>query len=425
MIYFILYDLAFLLFLGLFFPVLWRRIKPDREYPGDWNERFGIYPGDIKKKLKERKTIWFQTVSVGELLSITPLLKLLKEKHPDERIVLTVTTKTGRKIARENFPDITCFFFPLDFYFIVKQAVKFLNPKLIVLVETELWPNLLRISRTKKIPVIIINGRISPRSFSRYRKFRLFTKKVLPCLSEIAMRTEEEAQRIIFLGAEKEKIKIAGSIKFDQAFSLSEEMQPDKIREKYGIPENKKVIVFGSLHPGEESDIVNVCIKLINKYPDILFVIAPRFLNRTNIFKVLAEKRIQYAKRSKLPENKELSLWIIDTYGELNNFYSICECAFVGGSLVGWGGQNPIEPAAFKKPVIFGKYKWHFFEEWGKIKSGGGGIEVEDYNELYEKICFLLENPEIAKQLGEKAFHVVSENKGATAKNLKIIEKYL
>jgi len=425
MIYFILYDLAFLLFLGLFFPVLWRRIKPDREYPGDWNERFGIYPGDIKKKLKERKTIWFQTVSVGELLSITPLLKLLKEKHPDERIVLTVTTKTGRKIARENFPDITCFFFPLDFYFIVKQAVKFLNPKLIVLVETELWPNLLRISRTKKIPVIIINGRISPRSFSRYRKFRLFTKKVLPFLSEIAMRTEEEAQRIIFLGAEKEKIKIAGSIKFDQAFSLSEEMQPDKIREKYGIPENKKVIVFGSLHPGEESDIVNVCIKLINKYPDILFVIAPRFLNRTNIFKVLAEKRIQYAKRSKLPENKELSLWIIDTYGELNNFYSICECAFVGGSLVGWGGQNPIEPAAFKKPVIFGKYKWHFFEEWGKIKSGGGGIEVEDYNELYEKICFLLENPEIAKQLGEKAFHVVSENKGATAKNLKIIEKYL
>ena len=425
MIYFILYDLVFSLFLVLFFPVLWRRIKPDREYPGDWRERFGIYSAEKKKFLKKKKNIWFQTVSVGELLSITPLLKFLKEKHSDERIVLTVTTKTGRKIARENFPDITCFFFPLDFSFIIKRAVKFLNPKLIVLVETELWPNLLRLSAKKNIPGIIINGRVSPRSFSRYKKFRFFAKKVLPFLSEIAMRTKEEAQRIIFLGAEKEKIKIAGSIKFDQAFSLSEEMHPGRVREKYGIPENKKIIVFGSLHPGEESDIVNVYIKLHNKYPDILTVIAPRFLDRTTIFKVLAERRIQYAKRSKLPENKELPLWIIDTYGELNKFYSICECAFVGGSLVGWGGQNPIEPAAFKKPVIFGKYKWHFFEEWAKIKNGGGGIEVEDYNELYEKICFLIENPEIAIRIGEKAFQVVSENKGATARNLKIIEKYL
>ncbi|RKY32000.1 MAG: hypothetical protein DRP67_01655 [Candidatus Omnitrophota bacterium] len=420
MVYFWIYDFIIFLFIIFFFPFIWRRIKPEKDYPFDWKERIGLYPEKIKEK-----SIWFQTVSVGELFSITPLIKKIREKYPDERIIITVTTKTGRKICLENFPQIKVFFFPFDFSLIIRRALHLLNPKLIVLVETEIWPNLLRFARRKGIPVIMINGRISPKSFSGYKKFRFFSKKVLPLLTEIAMRTEEEARRIIYLGAEKEKVKVVGSIKFDQAFSLSKKISPESIRNLYGIPEDKRIVVFGSLHPGEEAGIVKVVKRILEKYKDVLCVIAPRFLDRTNIFKILEDEKMEYGRRSKFPENKDCNLWIIDTYGELNNFYAICEFAFVGGSLIRWGGQNPIEPAAFRKPVLFGKYNWHFFEEWKKIKGNGGGIEVEDYEDLYTKICWLLDNPEEIRIKGEKAYRTVLENTGATLRNLEIIEKYL
>jgi len=424
MIYFCVYDVFFFIFILFFFPYIWKRIKPDKIFPFGWKERFGIYDIDVIRKLRKKKNIWFQTVSVGELLSITPLIRIMREKFPDENIILTVTTKTGRKIALKEFPDIPCLFFPFDFSVIVKRAIKFLNPKLIILVETEIWPNLFRISFNKKIPFLIINGRVSPKSFSRYKKFKFFIKKVVSLPDEIIMRTKEESKRIIYLGAKKEKVTVLGSIKFDQAFLLSEKINPNKIRQMYSIPENKKIVVFGSIHPGEEKPIVEIAKKMLKTNSDITIVIVPRFLDKTNIFKILNEEKIPYAKKSNLEGNQNLPVWVIDTYGELNNFYSICDIAFVGGSLIPWGGQNPIEPAAFKKPVIFGKYNWHFFEEWEKIKNNKGGIEVNDFQQLYQKISFLLDNPSFAREIGEKAFTTILENKDTTIKILSIIKKY-
>lgn len=423
--YFVLYDAAFFLFLVLFFPVLWRRIRPEKGGVGQWQERFSCFSAETTRKLKAQKNIWFQTVSVGELLAITPLIKALRERFPAKQIVLTVTTRTGRNMAAKNFPDIPCFFFPLDFSLVTARTLRVLNPGLIVLVETEIWPNLLRLAHRRKIPVIIVNGRVSPKSFSRYRKFRPFLKEVLPQLTEVAMRTEKEAGRLRYLGAPAEIIRVVGSIKFDQAYGLSAEIKPAEVRRRYGLPEGRRVVVFGSLHPAEEEPVTEVARQLLKDCPGILAVIVPRFLDRTNIFRVLAAKNIPYARLSRLPEGRNLPLWVVDTYGELNNFYSICEFAFVGGSLVPWGGQNPIEPAAFAKPILFGKYQWHFFEEWEKIKQAGGGTEVTDYQDLLRQMRNLLQNPEQARASGENAFRVVMENRGATEKNLQIIAQYL
>jgi 3-deoxy-D-manno-octulosonic-acid transferase len=409
----------------LFFPFLWRRIRPEEGCVGKWQERFGCFPAETVRKLKAQKNIWFQTVSVGELLAVTPLIRTLRERFPAERIVLTVTTRTGRNMAAKNFPDIPCFFFPLDFSLVAARTLRVLNSKLIVLVETEIWPSLLRLAHRRKTPVIIVNGRVSPRSFSRYRKFRPFLKEVLPLLTEVAMRTEKEAGRLRYLGAPAEIIRVVGSIKFDQAYGLSTEIKPAEVRQRYGLPEDRKIVVFGSLHPAEEEPVTEVARQLLKDYPGILTVIVPRFLDRTNIFRVLAGKSISYARLSRLPEGRTLPVWVVDTYGELNNFYSICEFAFVGGSLVAWGGQNPIEPAAFARPILFGKYQWHFFEEWGKIKQAGGGTEVTDYQDLLRQMRSLLQNPEQAKSAGENAFQAVLKNRGATEKNLRIISRYL
>ena len=422
---FLFYELSLSVFLLFFFPYVWRRIRPEKKYPFDWKERFGIYPKTTGDRLGIEKRLWFHTVSVGELLSITPLINLLRERHPRQPIGITVITKTGRKIAQENFPEIPCFFLPFDISFITSKALRIFNPKLIAIVETELWPGLLKSTLRKNIPVIMINGRISPVSFRGYRKFRFFSKEVLPFVNEIVMRTEEESQRIIYLGADPDSVQVAGSIKFDQAFSLGKTIKPSEKRKEYGIPESKTVIVLGSLHPGEEEACVNIAQKLIRKYPDILIVIVPRFLDRTNIFKILEAKNVSYAKRSRLPENKNLPLWVIDTYGELNNFYSMCACAFVGGSLIRWGGQNPIEPPAFRKPVLLGPYNWYFTEEWNSLKESGGGIEVKNFAQLFDRLCFLIEHPEKTREIGEKAYQVVLNNRGATEKNLSVIEKYL
>jgi len=424
MIFFLIYDLVFFLYLLFCFPWLWRRIRPEEQFLGDWRERFGFFSRQIRKRVRPG-SIWFQTVSVGELLSIGPLVKILQERYPGQTLILTVTTKSGRTLAAKNFPEIPCLFFPLDFSPIVSATLRLIKPKLVVLVETEIWPNLIRICSRKGIPVVVVNGRLSPRSFRWYRRFRVFLRRVLPLVKEVAMRTEEEAKRLIFLGARKEVVKVVGSIKFDQAYALSLKINPGEVRRKYNLPENRRIVVFGSLHPGEEKEIVGVARKLLELVPGLLTVIVPRFLDRTGIISYLQEASLPYTCRSKLPEGKEKPIWVLDTYGELNNFYSICQLAFVGGSLVPWGGQNPIEPAAFRKPVIFGKFNWHFFEEWLRIKSAGGGIEVNSYQELLQQTVSLLQSEQRLKEMGEKAFSVVVANRGATQRNMEMLNRYL
>jgi 3-deoxy-D-manno-octulosonic-acid transferase len=424
MVMLILYNFFLLISIGISLPFIWRKIKPDREFPYGLKERLAIYERETLEKLQRKKNIWIHTVSIGEFLSITPLIKRLKEVNKNN-IVITFATKTGRRVAEKRFPDIRCLFFPMDLYPVMDRAIFRINPEIIVIVETELWPNLLHIASKRKIPVVLLNGRISPFSYPKYRRIRFFSKRVLPLFSAITMRSEEEAEKIIYLGAERGKVEVVGSMKFDLAYEMSKTVNPDEVREKLGIERDRRVVVFGSLHPEEEEEIINIAGKLLNKFPDILTVIVPRYLDKTRVYSILKKKNLDYARRSELPSIRVCPIIVVDTYGELNNFYSISEIAFVGASLYRWGGQNPIEPTAFKKPVLFGPYHWHFKEEWEKIKEGGGGIEVENYEDLYQKVSYLLENPSICREIGEKGYSVLLKNMGATERNLTLLSRFL
>ncbi|HOL22791.1 MAG TPA: glycosyltransferase N-terminal domain-containing protein, partial [bacterium] len=295
----------------------------------------------------------------------------------------------------------------------------------IVIVETELWPNLLYIAHKQKVPVVLINGRISPFSYPKYKMIRCFSRMILPLFSAITMRTEEEAEKLIYLGADRNKIEVVGSIKFDLAYEMSKTVSPVHMREILGIEKEKRVVAFGSLHPEEEEPIIEIAEKLLKQFQDILIVIVPRYLDRTRVYNILKKRNMDYVRRTELPSDKKCPVIVVDTYGELNNFYCLSEFAFVGASLYRWGGQNPIEPIAFKKPVLYGPYHWHFREEWKKIKEGGGGIEVKDYEDLYNKAEYLLKNPNECKRLGDMAYSTLLENTGATEKNLQILIQFI
>ncbi|MDD3726307.1 MAG: glycosyltransferase N-terminal domain-containing protein [Candidatus Ratteibacteria bacterium] len=420
LIYLGLYNFLLLVSLILSLPFIWKKIRPDSEFSTGLKERLGIYDRETVEKLKRQKNIWIHTVSIGEFLSITPLIEHLRCENKNN-IVVTFATKTGRGVAEKKIDSITYLFFPIDIYPVMRNAIRKINTKLIVIVETELWPNLLYIANRQNIPVVLINGRVSPFSYPKYKKFRFFARKVLPLFSAITMRSEEEAEKMIYLGADKNKVKVVGSMKFDLAYEMSKTVHPEKVREILGIEKDRRVVVFGSLHTAEERPIIEVAEKLLKKFQDILVVIVPRYLDKTNVYNLLKNRGMYYTRRSEIPCNKKCSVIVVDTYGELNNFYAISEIAFVGGSLYRWGGQNPIEPLAFKKPVLYGPYHWHFKEEWQKIREGGGGIEVSDYEHLYNESVRLLENPEECKRLGEQGYHTLLKNIGATERNLKIL----
>ncbi|MGC8977331.1 MAG: 3-deoxy-D-manno-octulosonic acid transferase [Candidatus Ratteibacteria bacterium] len=418
-----IYDFLISAFLFISFPFLWKKIKNENKYYGDWKERFGIFKKELILSLKKRKNIWIHTVSIGEFLSVLPIINQLKKENS---IVISFTTKTGRKVGEEKIKDVFKVYFPIDISFIIKKVIKILNPKMIIIVETEIWPNLILNAYKKKIPIIIVNGRLSEKSFKRYKKLRFIMKKILPLISKIITKSEEEKRKILYLGARKENIIVGGSIKFDMAWEISRKIKPEEIRKRYKILEDKKVIVFGSIHPEEEDGIVKIIKKISEKYKNIIFVIVPRYLEKTDIYRKLQNSGISYIKKSYYEkERREFKVFIVDTYGELNNFYSICDFAFVGGSLNGYGGQNPVEVASFGKPVICGKDMFLLKEEWEIIKKYKGGIEVKNYKELYEKIIFLIENPEIKVKMGQNSYKAVIENKGANEKTLKILNSYL
>jgi 3-deoxy-D-manno-octulosonic-acid transferase len=423
-IYLAVYNLLLALSVVVSLPFIWRKVKPDRKFPGDWKERISVYDRKTLERLKKQKNIWLHTVSIGEFLSVTPLIEKL-QRQKNENILVTLATKTGRRVAETKVPGIQHLFFPIDFYPVMKRAIKKINPKLIVIIETELWPSLLKIASDKKIPVLLLNGRISPFSFSKYRKIRFFSKRLLPLFSAITMRTQEEAERLIYLGADKNAIKIVGSMKFDLAYEMSKTVNPAQVREKLGIDENRRVVVFGSLHPAEEKPVADIAEKILKRFSDVTVVIVPRYLDKTDIYRTLQKIKIEYVKRSDMPQNKQYPVIVVNTYGELNSFYSICEFAFVGASLYRWGGQNPIEPTAFRKPVIFGIHNWHFKEEWEKIKEGGGGIEVHNYERLNYEVSRLLQNPDICRKIGERAYEVLLANTGATERNLSLLRGQL
>ena len=358
-------------------------------------------------------------------MAAAPLVIWLKQAYPDTEIYFSTVTETGNNIAHEKLGDVAkIFFFPFDFGNVVRRVIGQMSPDLFVVVETEIWPNLLHALHDKKIPLLIVNGRISPRSFKGYSRFGFFFRRVLPLVSRFLMQSEMDAERIIQLGAPPERVSVAGNIKFDQAIVAG---KPAATRAALGIPEGAKVFIAGSTHQGEEDEALKAYKKLLMDFPDMVMVLAPRHPER---FAAAEDevKRAGFACRRKStlsPGPSSGSVLLLDTMGELAGTYAVGDINFVGGSWAEVGGHNILEPASFGKPVFFGPVMHNFRDISRILKDCGAGIEVHDGEELATEAAKLLRDPARYAALGHSALEAIEKNKGALAKDLKAVEELL
>lgn len=431
---YLLYNLLIHLGTIILFPFLIFKVLTTKKYRRGIKERLGYISLDIKQRLKGNRPVWLHAVSVGEVNASLPLIKEIKKKYPTLDIVVSTITETGNNTARNKIKETeNIIFFPFDHPWIIKRVIEYLNPKLFITMETEIWPNFLRFLYTKNIPSVIFNGRISSRSFKKYKMIGFFMKRVLFYLSFFGMQTEKDAERIIELGAKKERVKVLGNMKFDQALMLISSEDKENRESSLDQLKNEKIMIAGSTHPGEEDKVLNVFRNIKTEYPSLVLIIAPRHLERVGEIESLI-KREGFGAIRKTSITNELNkafidknnVLILDTLGELSKFYSISTIIFVGGSLVPKiGGHNILEPIIYKRPVFFGPYMDNFLEIASVIKEIGGGIQINNETEFIIKAKELLKNNERLKESGEKAYKAIEENHGSVLKSLEILDRFI
>jgi 3-deoxy-D-manno-octulosonic-acid transferase len=420
------YNTAIALSLPLLLPYILIRGRRGSNWTQGLSESLGFL--EWKDRDPEDHPVWFHASSVGEVHMSLPLICAFEERLPGHSLVVSTMTLTGRETAERSLAGrATTFLLPLDLPWTMRKSLKILAPRALFIAETELWPNLLHQCHRKAIPVVIFNGRISDRSFERYRTFRFFFKEVLGGVAAFGMQSQMDADRIIQIGAPAGRVVVTGNLKFDRPAFLPDEGETGPIRRSLGLKEERSVLVAGSTHEGEEEVLLRVFGELKRIDPSLLLIIAPRHLARLHeVTKTLAQACFTWVQRSEIP-GKGFSgdIILLDTMGELERIYQIATVAFVGGSLVPVGGHNILEPAAFGKPVIFGPHMENFREVVRMMKAEGGGIEVHDEDELLEQSRRLLTDRSHYAGVSKAAFGTIQRNQGAAEKTLRLFEKYL
>ncbi|MFH1045847.1 MAG: 3-deoxy-D-manno-octulosonic acid transferase [Candidatus Omnitrophota bacterium] len=386
--------------------------------------RLGIFPKALLKKLNGQKIIWLHTVSVGEAQAVVSLAQVLKRNFPGVRLVISTVTKTGNNIAQKIAQvDDAVIYFPLDLTWAINRAIAQIRPGLVLLAETELWPRFISNVSRKNIPIVVVNGRISPGSLQGYLLVRPFLKRVLERISLFCMQSAEDAQRIIHLGAPATKVKVTGNMKFDLQL-LALEFK----RAELGLSEQEKLLLGGSTHRGEELILLDTYKNLLKSQPGMRLAIAPRHIERTAEIQRLVEKSGFSALRfSRLKDNEPAAgkqILIVDTIGQLKGLYALADIVFIGGSLVTHGGQNPIEPALFSRPILFGPYMFNFANIAELFLSKKAAVMIKDGRQLSAMCQRLLNEPQLAEALGRKARGLVEENSGATVRTMELIKSF-
>jgi 3-deoxy-D-manno-octulosonic-acid transferase len=421
------YDIGFAIFSLVYLPTLIFKGK----LHVDFGERFGVYAKEKRARLAAAKdVIWVQAVSVGEVALCKTLMPLLKKRFPASTIVFSTITKTGNDLAKKLFGnDAIIVYFPLDFSMTVKKAIGIIRPKAYVMIETEIWPNVLKELSRRAVPAVLINGRISDRSFGKYREVRTFLKKTLGRIRSYSMQSPQDAERIIAIGAPKDRVTVTGNMKCDiQAASLARSSKD--ILAALGLKEADALIVAGSTHPGEEGTIIEAYKRLREGFPEVRLLVAPRHIDRAaEVEKLVSSRGLAPVRVSALSGRPEAlgarQVLVLDTIGRLAEIYSVAALVFIGGSLVEHGGQNPIEPAMFEKPIVFGPHMFNFKAITAALLEKGGAVQVGEKSELLERMVYLLGNPAERVKFGNNAKLVVMENRGASERNVKEIAKTL
>ncbi|NOY52863.1 MAG: 3-deoxy-D-manno-octulosonic acid transferase [Deltaproteobacteria bacterium] len=424
MIYFF-YNLLTTVVVVLGLPFFLIKLITTPKYRPGAAQRLGFYPKEAAEKLRGREVLWIHAVSVGEVIAALPLMRELRRRYPERKIALTTVTATGNRIARAQAKEAdVILFFPFDLKPIVGKAIRLTHPALFILIETEIWPNCIHALFKKKIPSLVVNGRISRNSFSGYRRIRFLMSRVLPEITAFSMQTKEDARRIIALGAPPERVRNTGNIKFDITANPLTGEEARQIRNDYLLPPEGPIFIAGSTHPGEEEIIIKIYRQRRKVHPDLTLILAPRHPERcSEVEEHLRTAGLSYQKRSHPETGKEVLL--LDTVGELSRLYGIATVAFVGGSLIPHGGHNILEPAVYGVPALFGPHMENFPEISKIMKERRGGIECDGAEQLGKTLEELLNDPGKRKIIGRAGRTIIEENQGALEQTLTLIDQQL
>ncbi len=427
--FYILYNI--LLALGMIFlvPFYGAKILFTGKYRKSIGPKLGFLDRDnLKDALKGHPRIWVHAVSVGEVTAAAPIVEKLRSNLPEACIILSTSTETGQEMAKKIVPHASAFiYFPLDFPFVVRKVMDLIRPDIFVAMETEIWPNFIRICKESGAKLLILNGRISPRSYKRYMKTKAFWKRVLQGIDEIGVISVTDANRIKDIGIGENKVRVVGNAKYDSLASrASDPGLQAEVYQKLGIVPGAMVLVAGSTHYKEESIILDVYRGLLDKFPDLMLILVPRHIERREEVLALI-KNSGYSDcitMSEINAGKKRygeRIILVDVIGELFKIYSVATLVFCGGSLVPRGGQNILEAGAWGKVVLFGPFMDDFPAEKNLLETVGAGITVKDGGELLERASNLLSQPELLNSKGQSGKEAIFASRGASEKYVQMI----
>ena len=428
---YILYNLVFCAAVVLVMPYFIYRFLTEKGFKRRFRQNLGFIRDDEIAAVAGKECIWIHGASVGEIVATSPLVKEIRKAMPEVKILVSSVTTSGYDMAHQIIPEADAIiYFPLDLPFISESYVKRIMPRVFLPVETELWPNFLRAVRVRKIPVMMVNGRISEKSVKTYRYLYGILEDMLGSVSRFCMQSTIDAEYITHLGADKRKILVTGNTKFDQTYA---EVTPEDLaryKEELGIKDSFPVIVAGSTHPTEEKALLEAFKEVRKVYPDARLVIAPRKIARADeIAKLGRQYGFETGLRSRLlqieGERPRDPLLLIDTIGELGRIYAVGDVVFVGGSLIKHGGHNVLEPAAHGKPILVGPSMSNFKDSFALLKKSGSCRQVKDEKELTSEILEIIGNDELREKMGKASLQVIRENRGAAVRSIEYLMELL
>jgi 3-deoxy-D-manno-octulosonic-acid transferase len=427
---FILYNILLTLAAVLAIPYYGARILFTGKYRHSMVPKFGFNRPDLYEGMQGTPRIWVHAVSVGEVTAAAPIMAALRADFPGACLIMSTGTETGHEMARRLVPEATAIiYYPLDLPPVVRKMICLVHPDIFVLTETELWPNFLRACRDRGINVVMVNGRLSPRSFKKYYRTRFFWKEILKNIDEMGVISEIDAERARSIGMAPEKIHVLGNAKYDGLAATVSPLLREETARRLNMAVGERVLVAGSTHEGEETIVLEVFKKLLAVYPDFKLILVPRHIERAGeVMHLVRQSGFDGLALTEVREGRtgqDEKVLVVDRIGELFKVYSLATIVYCGGSLVPRGGQNILEPAAWGKVVFYGPSMEDFRDEKIMLEAVGAGIPVKDGPELADKMLALLQTPETLARKGQAAGQIVAANRGASQRYAVLIKKVL
>ncbi|MFM1769100.1 MAG: 3-deoxy-D-manno-octulosonic acid transferase [Verrucomicrobiota bacterium] len=427
--YELLLTLGFYLSAPYYFLRLWRR--------GNWRDgfaqRFGRFSSKIKQAVTNRHVVWIHAVSVGEVNIATHLIAAIERRLPNMKIAVSTTTSTGMAELQKKLPShIEKIYYPIDRRHFVNRAIMAIHPEAIVLVEAEIWPNFLWRAEELRIPRFLVNARLSEKSYRGYRRWRPLFRPLFAGFAGVGCQNEADARRLIELGCRPAAVRVVGNLKYDAA-PLDERVVLDvrRLLAQLGVPRDARLLVGGSTHAGEEGILAGVYQRLRQRFPDLFLVLVPRHFERgKEAGREVAAQGVRFVYRKEMTPHSQyqpgdVDCLLVNTTGELKHFYEQASVIFVGKSLTAEGGQNPIEPGALGKPIVFGPNMQNFEAVARSFVAQEGALQVRDADSLEQAIASLLADPARAEAMGQRALAVVRENQGSIERTVDMLVENL